>query len=469
MASQRRSSGRSQPMAFVTRRPLLGACRFPSAPDAPERGDSSAVPSASRNVGRSDAGSFARKAARPRIAYVTSRFPKISETFILNEILELERLGFDVEVFALIRERPDVMHPHAARLLPRVHFGAPPSMATVEAQLHWLRRRPLRYASAWWGAVRGNVRSPKFLSRAIVAVPLAAAFARDMQRLGVERVHAHYATHPALAAWVVQRLTDLPYSFTAQAHDVYVDRAMLGQKLQRASFVATVSDFNRRLLEQLYPVQARGKVVVVGNGVEPGVFQARQRPVRRRLQVLCVASLEPYKGHRYLIEACALVRAAGVDIECVLVGKGDERGAIERRVADLDLGDTVRLLGAQPQERVSELMATADMMVLPSVVMPDGKMEGLPVVILEAMAVRTPVIASAISGIPELVEDNVTGLLVPERDAAALARAVVRLARDPRLRQELAENAWERVTKDYDLRATTGRLAALLTREPLPA
>jgi colanic acid/amylovoran biosynthesis glycosyltransferase len=400
--------------------------------------------------------------AKRRIAHVMSRFPKISETFILDEILELERLGFSVEVFALVRERPSVMHPHAEALLPRVHFGIPVTSEALAAQLYWLRRRPRRYLSAWWGCLRGNMRSPRFLCRALVAVPVAAAFARDMERLAVEHVHAHYATHPTLVAWVVQRLTDLPYSFTVHAHDLYVDRAMLHEKLERASFAVAVSEFNRRLLERVEPTSAPGKVFVVRTGVEPRVFHARRRPDNRRLRVVCVASLEPYKGHAYLVEACARAVAAGVELECVLVGEGPERRTIERLVEARGLVDVVQLVGARPRSDVSELIATADLFVLPSVVMPNGKMEGLPVVIMEAMAAGTPVVASAISGVPELIEDGVTGLLVPERDAAALARAIARLAGDADLRRRVAAAARERVVEEYDRRATTRRLAELI-------
>jgi colanic acid/amylovoran biosynthesis glycosyltransferase len=404
--------------------------------------------------------------AAKRIAHVMSRFPKLSETFILDEIVELERLGLHVEVFALVRERAGVMHQEAERMLPRVHFGLPVRGATAAAQLHWVRRDPARYAAAWWGALRGNASSPRFLLRALAAVPAAAGFAREMERLGVEHVHAHYATHPALVAWVVHRLTGLPYSFTVHAHDLYVDRAMLDAKLESAAFVVAISAYNRDLLERLYPLEARGKVFVLRTGVQPGVFRSRPAPAApRRLRAVCVASLEPYKGHLYLVDACARARAGGLDLECLLVGEGPERETIERRVTQLGLAERVRLLGGQPRERVSELVAGADVFVLPSVVMPSGKMEGLPVVIMEAMAAGTPVVATAISGIPELVEDGVTGLLVPERDPAALARALTRLAEDRNLGVRLAGAARERVLADYDRGVTTRRLAALLAGE----
>src|SRR4051795_8698713 len=188
---------------------------------------------------------------RGRIGYVLPRFPKVSETFILFEIVELERLGLDVDLYALVRERPAVMHPEAARLVERAHFPAAARRAVLAAQLHWLRRRPRRYLRAWWRALRGNARSPKFLSRALVAVPVGAWFAREIERSDAHRVHAHYATHSALAAWVVSTLTDVPYSFTAHAHDLYVETPMLSEKVAAAESVVAISRFNRELIGRL--------------------------------------------------------------------------------------------------------------------------------------------------------------------------------------------------------------------------
>jgi glycosyltransferase involved in cell wall biosynthesis len=396
-----------------------------------------------------------------RIAHLTSRFPKISETFILLEILELERLGFDVEVFALVRERAPVTHPEAAAVAARAHYGFPLRPRALAAQVSWLVRRPGRYLGAWAGAARGNLRSPGFLLRALAVVPVAAAWARDMERLEVEAVHAHYATHPALAAWVVHRLTDLPYSVTAHAHDIYVERAMLGPKLGEARAVVTISDFNRELIGRLVP-GARDRIRVVRCGVE---LERLQLPASERdgpFRVLCVGSLEPYKGQRFLVDACARLRDEGLDLRCRLVGDGEDRAMLEARVAAAGLDGVVELLGAQPRERVREELAACDAFVLPSVVTPEGKMEGLPVALMEALAARRPTVATRVSGIPELVEDGVTGLLVPPEDAAALAAALRRLAEDPALGRRLAEAGHARVREQHDLERNVTRLAELL-------
>jgi colanic acid/amylovoran biosynthesis glycosyltransferase len=398
------------------------------------------------------------------VAHVVSRFPKISETFILNEILELERLGLRVEVFSLLRERAPVRHAEAAALADRCVYGSSVG-PLVHAQLHWLRRRPGAYLRAWWRALRGNASSPKFLARVPMTVASGALFALEMERRGVEHIHAHFATHPALAAHVAHHLTGLPYSFTAHAHDIYVERPMLDEKVRDASFVVAISDYNRRLLEELYGRDADGRVRVVHCGIEPDVFAPREQPAPAdALRILCVASLEDYKGHPYLLEACAILRRDAVPFRLTLVGDGEDRPAVERQIEELGLGDAIDVLGAQPRDRVAQLLAETDVFVLPSIVTASGKKEGIPVVLMEALAREVPVIATAISGVPELVEDGRTGLLVPERDAEALAAALVRVKTDPAAAHALAATGRERVLAEFDLRRNTAELRDLLMR-----
>ena len=209
-----------------------------------------------------------------RVGYVVSRFPKLSETFILNEMLELERIGIRVELFPLVRERESSMQPGAAAFVKRMIVVRPASRALLAAQWHWLRRRPRRYLATWAGAVWGNRHSAKFLVRALVVVPTAAAFARRMDELGVDHVHAHWATHPALAAWTIHRLSGLTYSFTAHAHDIYVERSMLDEKLRDAAFVVTISEHNRRLFAGWYGSLA-DRVEVIHCGVDATIFRPR--------------------------------------------------------------------------------------------------------------------------------------------------------------------------------------------------
>lgn len=402
--------------------------------------------------------------ARPtkRIAYLMSRFPKLTETFILYEIVELERRGARVELFPLLREREPVAHPEAAAYVERAHYSSPLAPAVLAAQWHWLRRQPLRYLSAWLRAIASNLSAPAFLLRALAVVPLAAWFARRMEQLGVQHIHAHWASHPTLAAYVASQLTGLPFSFTAHAHDIYVARPMLAEKLRAASFAVTISEYNRRLLSELYGGLA-AKLAVIRCGADLTLF--RPRPPREPsevLELLCVASLQEYKGHRYLIEACARLRDAGQPFRCLLVGEGEERPRLEAQIAALGLTDAVRLLGRQSREQVSELMAQADVLVLPSVTTASGKREGIPVALMEGLACELPVVATAISGVPELVRDGETGLLVAERDVDGLAAALLRLARDPALGRRLGAAGRERVLRMFDLSRNVGALWALL-------
>ena len=413
--------------------------------------------------------STAGEAAPMTVAYLMSRFPTVSETFILYEMIELERAGLRVEVFPLIRERVDVVHPGAESLIRRAQHTRLLSRATMGAQLHWLRRRPRAYLDGWRRALLGNARSPRFLARALVVVPLAARFAQRMDELGVDRVHAHWATHPTLAAYIVQRLTGRPYSFTGHAHDIYVDRAMLEEKIRRARFVVTISEFNRGLLTRLYGPEAGEKTVVVRCGVDPTAFPAGTPSTRESgdpVTILCVASLKDYKGHRYLLDACRILRDKEAPFRCLLVGEGEDRPQIEKRIAHLGLGAEVEMLGQLPRDRVAALMREADLMVLPSVTTPSGKMEGIPVSLMEALAVGLPAVATSLSGVSELIEDGRTGLLVPEGDAEQLADAIERLIHDPELAARLASAGREKVMAEFDLRRNAAVLRELIVHGP---
>jgi glycosyltransferase involved in cell wall biosynthesis len=255
----------------------------------------------------------------------------------------------------------------------------------------------------------------------------------------------------------------VPYGFTAHAHDLYVDRAMLAEKVRRADLVVTISEFNRRLLVATCGEDARAKVHVIRCGVDPAAFAPAPRRPPAIPTFACVASLRPYKGHEVLLEAVALLRRAGRDLRVVLVGDGERRRWLEARIARAGLGDVVLLRGALPHEQVPAVLAAATALVVPSVTARDGQMEGIPVALMEGMAAGLPVVATRLSGIPELVQDGVTGLLVPERDPAALAAAMERLAADPALAARLAEAGRRAVREQHDLARNVARLRALLT------
>ena len=387
------------------------------------------------------------------IAYLTSRFPKITETFVLYEVLELRKRGVDVHVFPLVKESPDTMHPEVEELAEYVHGQSLASMKLLRDQFIWMIRNPLRYFKTGW-LVLGKVwHSPKFLSRALIVFPKAASFALVMRELKVKHVHAHWATHPTLAAFIIKRLTGVGYSFTAHAHDIYVNQTMLTDKIRDAEFVATISDFNRRFLENYCNGCDKDKIHVIRCGVDTSVFV----PVHRHKEggiftIVCVAGYEEKKGHTYLLQACARLHQRGLEFRCLLVGEGQAREDIEEEVSRLGIACCVSLLGAQPREKVRDLLAQSDIAVLPSVVMNTGKREGIPVSLMEASAMALPVVATDISGVCELVEHGRTGILVPERDAEALETAIWNLAHSANNRISFGNRAREKVQNVFNLR-----------------
>lgn len=290
------------------------------------------------------------------LGYVLSRFPLLTETFIAREVVALEAGGATVWVAPLRRERGAARHGSSRALLARLRpvrrgWGAR-WLALGRANLTLWRRDPGRYCAAWCEALAGSRGDLKLWAGALLYWPRAVEMAFDFERLGVEHVHAHFATHPALAALVVHRLTGTPFSFTVHAHDLFAHRRMLPEKMAAARFVVTISHFNRRrLLALAGDDRALGaKLHVVRCGVWAAAYAAGLPPAAAGgvLRLLTVASLQPYKGHQVLLEACARLR---FPFELRLVGEGPLRGRLERATRQLGLADRVRWLGGAGRAR----------------------------------------------------------------------------------------------------------------------
>ena len=401
-----------------------------------------------------------------RVAYIMSRFPKLTETFVLHEMLELERRGARVEVFPLLRQREAVQHAEAEALVRRARYHPFVSAATLGAALGFARRDPSGNARMWRDLLVGTWGSANFFLGALGILPKVHGMARDIERLGIQHVHAHFANHPALAALAIHRLTGIPYSFTAHGSDLHVDRRMLPEKVREAAFVLTVSRYNRDLIVDTCGEEARRKVHVAHCGVDPAAFAPG--PARTAagggLRVACVGSLEEVKGHRFLVEALRRLAGRGVSLEGHLVGEGPLRNHLAHQIRSAGLEGQVRLRGALPRSQVIGTLADAHMAVQPSHPTAEGKREGIPVALMEAMAAELPVVASNVSGIPELVDDGVTGILVPPGDTGALADALERLAADPSLRRAMGAAGRRRVQEDFHLGRTADAVLSRIRR-----
>jgi glycosyltransferase involved in cell wall biosynthesis len=323
--------------------------------------------------------------------------------------------------------------------------------------------KPSRYILTFSRMLIGNASSPNFFFRALVLFAKIVAIAARMIAEGVQHIHAHYATHPALAAWLIHRLTGIPYSVTVHAHDIFVQRAMLATKLREASFVVAISDFNRDYLASVVGEWIKGKTHVIHCGVQPELYTSQQTKDRTGcLEIISVGSLQPYKGFGVLIEACSLLQKRLIPFRCRIIGGGEEEPRLRNMIARHELEDVIHLLGRKPQEEVAQLLATANCYVQPSVIMPSGKMEGIPVGLMEALASCLPVVATAISGIPELVRQGETGYLVSPHNAVELAWALEQLYLHPVQAAQMAENGRELVLKEFNLENNVALLSDLL-------
>lgn len=432
-----------------------------------------------------------------RVAYVMNAFPRLSETFIAHEIHELERLGLALRLYAVKREWDPQVHPVVARIrAPLQHLPAVTSLGG-SALLPWLwrnagvfaadhaallRRRPVAWlrtagsalALAWRHRKtddQGRTRLRKvFVKEFLQAGHIAAEVLR---RGDVGHLHGHFCHGVATITWFASRLSDLPYSFTAHAKDIYQPELNPGRLLERkmagARFVATCTCANAQVLRQRHV--RPDEVHMVYHGLDTEVFRPPTRtPDDRPPLLLAVGRLVGKKGFDHLVRACAQLRDAGVAFRCLIVGEdGPARAPLEALIAEHGLQAQVELHPPMTQDRLRALYADARVFALPCQVMADGDRDGFPNVLAEAMAMGVPVVSTAISGIPEMIDDGVHGLLVPEGDARALATAVARLLLDPALHARVAGAARQRIEERFDARQTTRALRDLFLAQLIPA
>lgn len=408
-----------------------------------------------------------------KVAYIMSRFPKITETFILYEMVAIEQQGIQVEVYPFLREQTPVIHPEAETYVERAHFEPFLSLSLVQAHMHYLRHKPRAYLTTLWTLLRANWGSLRFFTRALALFPPAVHFARTMSDNGINHIHAHFASHPAAAAFVIHQLTGISYSFTAHGSDLHRDRHMLCEKVAAAEFVVPISEFNKNMILEDCGQHWSNKVHVIHCGVDTEVFRPRAEPTPYErgdgpFTILCIGTLHEVKGQTYLIEAGRLLHERGVNFICHFAGDGPDMEMLMQQAAESGLTDAVHFHGRLAREDITELLARADVVVTPSVPTKSGRREGIPVVLMEAMGSSVPVVASGISGIPELVEDGKSGFLVAPRDVKSLTEAIERLYQDPELRQRFGQAGRQKVITEFDLYKNAATLAHFFGLEGQP-
>lgn len=398
----------------------------------------------------------------PRIGYVLKMYPRLSETFIVNEILAHEASGLDMEIFSLRSPVDSRFHETLGRVrapvtyIPYHRFRA----SELWKEIHATAQR----APAVWDAL---ARSPEANASDVCQ---ALHLARLVRKRRIGHLHAHFATVSTTVARLAAAITGIEYSFTAHAKDIFhesVDQAALDTKLRDAAAVVTVSDFNQRYLEERFGSSARN-VQRIYNGLDLDEF-AYEPPIDRAPLVVGVGRLVEKKGFGDLIDACGLLADQGRDFRCEIVGDGVLRDELEARVVERELSGVVALTGSLPRRKVIERMRAAAVVVAPCVVADDGNRDGLPTVLLESMALGTPCVATAVTGIPELIHDERSGLIAPQHDPRGLADCIARILDDRELGVRLASEGRRMIERSFDIHTNAAAIRSLFSGRAAPA
>jgi len=400
-----------------------------------------------------------------RVAYYLHRFPRLTETFILREMLFLRDMGLDIQVFALMPPAPiSTMHQQVQEMLPYVHYS--PFFFSVKlhlAQLYFLLRSPRKYFRAFWRAIWQTWREPTTLVRMLVIFPKSVYFARQLKEMKVDHIHAHFVWINGIAAQIAADLTGITYSLHAHAWDIFFrNPECIRRQLELSTQIVTISQYNQKFLAALCHQRNPEDIHVVYCGLDPAEFTPAYQPDKEgTIRIISVGSLIEKKGHEYLIDACMLLVAKGYRLKCFIIGGGPLQPDLQIRINDRDLEDTVKLLGIRNQSQILDQYRQSDIFVLACVVAHYGDKDGIPVALMEAMAMQVPVITTPVTGIPELVQDGNNGLLVPERDSETLALAIERLIKDPQLRMQLGQQGRQTILAKFDIHHTASQMAGI--------
>lgn len=393
-----------------------------------------------------------------RLAYLLSQYPTVNHTYLLREIGVLRELGFEIHVISVRQSdrTPDKLTAEELAEWRQTFtvLGAGIGMV-LAAHAKTILGHPLRYLAGLWTAIRLSGSNLRNMISNVIYFGESVVAGYHMTRNGLRHLHTHYASTLAL---LIARTFPLTFSATIHGSGEFDDVIgfHMAEKLAAAQFVCVISSYGRSQVMKASDPQYWRKIEIAPLGVDCGVFTPRvHRPRPEIFQILCVGSLEAPKGLSILIAAIDLLVAQGRHLRLRLVGDGSQRQNLEQDIATRQLRDHVTLDGACGNERVREIYKETDLFALASFA------EGIPVVLMEAMAMEIPCVATWITGIPELIRHGVDGWLVPPGDEESLATAVARLMDDAELRERLGKSARLRVKQNYDLATNVGRLASI--------
>ncbi len=395
------------------------------------------------------------------IGYVLKEFPKLSETFILNEILELERQGVHVKIFSLrdpFNSNPLQMKHGSLKNLQAKVFYLPTKMIFRTFRIKEGDYKTGSFSEHTWRDEMRNCTEDYLLYLQALMI------ASICNSSKVEHLHAHFGTASTVAMMAAD-MANISFSFTTHAKDIYkndVDHNHLELKIKKSRFIITVSDYNKSFLDKKFKT-CDNKIIRLYNGIDLNKFKKENERISDNT-ILSVGRLEKKKGFKYLIESCNALKNKEIDFKCLIVGEGQERKNLELLIKEYGLSRQVKLLGSKTQEEITELLNNSRVFVLPSIIDEFGDRDVLPTVLIEAMAMRVPVISTSISAIPEIIENNKSGILIKQKDPDKLAVCLQRLLSNEQLQKKYSENGRKRVKRLFDIEKNIPKLARLFER-----
>jgi colanic acid/amylovoran biosynthesis glycosyltransferase len=397
----------------------------------------------------------------PRIAYILLWFPKPSETFIFREVANLGKMGLQLKVFSLYGRLSRDLSPEMLLAAPGVEtLGLPYLARAWKDLLYWWGRKPAVTWHLFKTARFRSWRNPEREGESLWGALCGAHLARRCEEEKITHIHAPWACGPATAAWVASHLTGIPFSFTGRAHDIFTPDSLLPEKIRDAVFVRCESRSVVNHLAQLTGGDT-SKFRLTYNGVPltaQDLAPVRMQPPYR---LLALGRLVETKGFDILIQACRLLKDAGLDHHLTLAGAGPQGRRLQRLARKLGLASQISFPGFVRYDKVAGQFGAADVFIMPCIVHSSGNRDGLPTVILEALAHRVPVIATDVAGIGEVIEAGVTGWLIPPNDPQALADAVLQVVRNREAALAMAARGRARVLTEFNPEANHRRALEL--------
>ena len=383
-----------------------------------------------------------------KIAFIVSQFPCYDEAFILREIYALSKKA-EIVIVSLKNEKDPVIHDQAKELLPKtVYIPYFFSDLILWAHLKTFFTRPVHYLKVLFGLIIGNFKSPEYLLKSLIFFPKTIYLAKLLTKEKVTNIHAYWATYPASVALVASELTGIPYSFTGHAHDIYLNTTYLRRKMMGAAFVTTCTQQNKEHLMKVAPLYSDRRILVNYHGLELDQFSVNGKTRNKTFQILSVGTLNDHKGFQYLIPALGILKEKGLQFNCTIVGGGPLEVELKKQIKSLQLDSYVVMTGPLKQNEVLPYYKKADLLIL--MAQPEWHW-GIPNVLIEALAAKTPVITTQFGSVNELIKHQETGLIVTAKKPEVLAENIEVLYHNDSLRQRLAEAGHKIILEKFDL------------------